>query len=79
VHADRIAQGARAAAGQIVDPARRRDPDSSGIEQQQIGTGANRSAAAVGDAESPAWWLVSRRTPSAMSNAPRSRTQWPRK
>ena len=53
MHAERVADRARAAAGQVVDPARRRDADRRGIEQQQIGTGADRDAAAVGDAVEP--------------------------
>src|SRR6266513_2821581 len=53
VHADRIAQRARAAAGQVVDPAWRRYADRCGIEQQQIGIGAPLNAAAVADAVKP--------------------------
>ena len=53
VHADRVAHRARAAAGQVVDPARRRDADRGGIEQQQIGEGAGRDPAAIGDAVEP--------------------------
>jgi len=48
VHPDRVAQCAGAAAGQIVDPGGRRYANGGGIEQQQIGTGANRNVAAVG-------------------------------
>ena len=40
VHADRLADGARSAARQVVDPARRRNADRRGIEQQQVGLGA---------------------------------------
>src|SRR6516164_8899979 len=53
VHADRVAQGTRTAAGQVADPPRRRDADRGGIEQQQIGAGANRDAAAIRDAVQP--------------------------
>src|SRR5438067_11183466 len=53
VHAERIAEGTRPAAGQVIDSARCRDADGRGIEQQQIGTSADRDAAAVGDAIKP--------------------------
>src|SRR5438552_6611895 len=53
MHPDRVADRARAAARQVVDAARRRDVDRRGIKQQQIGTGPDRDAAAVGDAVEP--------------------------
>src|ERR1700740_3680669 len=53
VHADRVAQRARAAAGQVVDPARRRNADRGGVEQQQISMSAEGDAAAVRDAVEP--------------------------
>src|SRR5215212_9164187 len=45
--ADRPADGATAAARQVGDPLGRRDADGRGIEQQQVGVGADRDAAAV--------------------------------
>src|SRR6516164_912293 len=53
VHADRVAQRARAAAGQVVDPARWRNADRGGVEQQQISMCAEGDAAAVRDAIEP--------------------------
>jgi len=50
MHPDRIAQRARALAGEVVDPARRRDAYRGGVEQQQIGMCADRDAAAIRDA-----------------------------
>ena len=50
VDAERIAGRAGTAAGQIADPAGRRDADGRRIEQQQIGEGADLDPAAVGDA-----------------------------
>jgi hypothetical protein len=50
MHPDRVAQCAGAAAGQIVDPARRRNANRGGIEQQQIGMCADFDPAAIRDA-----------------------------
>ena len=53
MHADRAAQRPRAPAGQVANPARRRDADCRWIEQQQIGAGTDRNAAAIGNAVKP--------------------------
>jgi hypothetical protein len=50
VDAERVADRAGAAAGQVVDAAGRRDADDRRVEQQQIGEGADLDPAAVGDA-----------------------------
>src|SRR5712691_9322268 len=53
VDAERVAQCARAATGEVIDPARGRDADGRGVEQQEVGMGADGDAAAVGDAVKP--------------------------
>src|SRR5271165_1770663 len=63
VNAQRVADGARSAARQVVDPARPRDADSGGIELQQVGAGARRDAAPGGDAVEPG--LVAGQAPHA--------------
>src|ERR1700761_1172919 len=53
VHANRVAQRPRTATGQVVNPTRRRDADRCRIEQQQIGAGAGRDAAAIRNTVEP--------------------------
>src|SRR5499427_874167 len=53
VHADRVAQRAGATTGQVVDPARCRNADRGGVEQQQISMSAAGDAPTVRDAVEP--------------------------
>src|SRR6516165_49151 len=53
VHADRVAQRALAAAGQVVDPARRQNADRGGVEQQQISMSAAGDVPTVRDSVEP--------------------------
>src|ERR1700722_1408079 len=53
VYANRIADRARSAAWQVVDPTGRRHADRHRIEQQQVRMGADSDFAAIGDAVKP--------------------------